>query len=121
MFLRTAALAIAITLTAASLETFSAQAGDLDQKSVRVDYSDLNLLSSTGHASLVARLNAAADQACGPVGGHELQNLQSFRACRQTALDSAMPAAHAAFAAAQANSKMVSESTQEPAGRNVGK
>ena len=106
MSFRTAPFAIA--LAAASFLTLSAQAGDLEQKSVRVDYSDLNLLSSTGHASLVARLNAAADQACGPVGGHELQNLQAFRACRQSALESAMPAAHAAFAAAQSNAKMAS-------------
>jgi len=117
MSFRTASFAIA--LAAASFVSVAAQAQD--QKSVRVDYSDLNLLSSTGHASLVARLNAAADQACGPVGGHELQNLQSFRACRQAALESAMPAAHAAFAAAQSKSQIASESTQEPASRNVGK
>jgi UrcA family protein len=118
MHIRVARFAVA--LATVGLLTVAAQAGEPEQKSVRVDYSDLNLLSSSGHAALVARINGAVKEVCGPEG-HELQAQQSYRACRQAALNQAMPAAYAAFAAAEASSRLAADATQEPAGRTAGK
>jgi len=102
-------------LAVAGFFAVAAQAGDLEQKSVRVDYSDLDLLSSSGHATLMGRIDSAAREVCGPAGP-ELQAWQSSRACRRAALEQAMPAAHAAFAAAQARSRLAADATWEPAG-----
>ena len=118
MSFRTASFAVA--LAAASFVSVAARAGDLEQNSVRVNYSDLNLQNASGRTALLTRLHAAADQACGPVDGRDLKGVRSFNACRQSAMAQAMPAAHAAFAAAQSNTLMASDSTQEPAGRNSG-
>jgi UrcA family protein len=109
----------ALALATAGILAVAAQAGELDQKSVNVNYSDLNLLSAAGHASLMARIDAAADEVCAPVGGKELQAIQAYRACRAGALKQAMPAAHAALAAAEAKSQLAADTTQEPAGRNA--
>ena len=78
--------------------TASAQAGETN--SVAVYYADLNLSNAVGHEELVERLNRAADMVCGPLDNINLLARSQYRACRSAALESAMPALHAAYGAA---------------------
>jgi UrcA family protein len=87
-------IALAATAGIASTAQAQAQAAHPAQASyddVVVTYSDLNLDSAAGLKVLYARLEAAAERACGnEPASHSLQRKAQFRACVDSALNRAI-------------------------------
>ncbi len=74
--------------------TFQAQAGEINpQRQVVVSYDDINIHQATGARTLLARIDIAADDVCGPAPNmRQLGEWKAFRDCRKTAMDNAMAA-----------------------------
>jgi len=71
--------------------TFQAQAGDINpQRQVVVRYDDINVKQATGARILLARLEAAAKNVCGP--RPDLGAWETYRSCTKTAMRTAMSA-----------------------------
>lgn len=94
---KSAALGLMMGVASALFVAASAHAGSTADVAVRqhesvvVQYDDLNLNSGTGIKSLYARLENAADQACGGKPDlKELRMMTQYRACYQAALDRAV-------------------------------
>jgi UrcA family protein len=75
----------------------AAQAGEgnkasaVTHESVVVRYGDLNLRSADGARALYARLESAADRACGNApSAQEMWRRQEYRACFEAAMDKAV-------------------------------
>jgi UrcA family protein len=82
MFVKAAApFAVALAILAAS--PAAVQAAGLEQPSVKVTYSDLNLATAEGQANLQARLQHAATTVCGgDEGRRSLGEELNYKACR---------------------------------------
>src|SRR5271155_4552854 len=74
--------------------TFQAQAGEINpQRQVVVRYDDINVRQPAGARILLARLDFAAKNVCGPAPDmRELGAWESYRACTKSATDTAMSA-----------------------------
>ena len=72
--------------------SFQAQAGDINhERQVVVRYDDINVKQASGARILLARIDEAADNVCGPQPDiRQLGAWKSFRDCRKTAMDTAM-------------------------------
>ena len=90
---RLAALAAFTTLIAGPALAQPAQTdGDAPRRAV-VSYADLNLNTAVGHAVLVARIQRAAEQVCGPEpDSRDLKPLMAFRRCMSQTVDTAVAA-----------------------------
>jgi len=98
MFAQTAAtIALATAVLAASPAAFAASPA-----SVQVRISDLDLATPDGHATLMGRVHQAAAAVCGGDEAHRsLGDQHTYLTCRSETVANAMPALHAAFAAAE--------------------
>ncbi len=63
---------------------------EVDVKSVRVSYADLNLNKPEGQHALYQRLRGAARQVCGEVYSKAPREIQENRECREYALQKAL-------------------------------
>jgi UrcA family protein len=72
--------------------SFQAQAGEINsERRVIVRYDDINVREAAGARILLARIDQAADDVCGPAPDmRQLGMWESFRDCRKTAMDNAM-------------------------------
>ena len=72
--------------------TISAQAGDMNQqRQTVVRYDDINVKQAAGAQILLARLDRAAKDVCGPAPDmRELGAWSSYKACTRTATDHAV-------------------------------
>ena len=85
--MRNAGLALALLAAAFAAP---AQAADREIRTLTVDYSDLNLASPSGVATLRTRLAIASRNVCGENDGRELAVTADMLACRDAALKQAM-------------------------------
>jgi UrcA family protein len=102
-FVRRAALLAALT-AALGAHASGSRAADDDPKSVTVNYSDLNLSTKAGVASLRRRIHWAATQVCGGDAPSDLSGQIKFRLCVSDAADKAL--AKVQFALAQVQSEV---------------
>ena len=74
--------------------TISAQAGETDQqRQTVVRYDDINVKQVAGAQILLARLDRAAKDVCGPAPDmRDLGAWTTYKACTKTAMDKAMSA-----------------------------
>ena len=74
--------------------TLQAQAGDINpQRQIVVSYDDINVRQPAGARILLARIDIAARDVCGPAPDmRQLGAWESYRACAKTAADNAMAA-----------------------------
>ena len=84
--IRKAGLALALLASAFAAPV---QAADREIRTLTVDYSDLNLASPSGVATLRHRLAIASRNVCGESDGHELAVRADMLACRDAALGKA--------------------------------
>lgn len=94
-----AAAAIAVTATGF---TASANAQGRITKSVEVSYSDLDLTSTEGQATLDGRIKGAVRQVCGGYDAKNLRDMADHRGCVQEAKLSAKRAKVSLIAKAEA-------------------
>jgi UrcA family protein len=80
-----------------------AMAADATGNSTVVRYSDLNLASDDGQATLNRRIAQAAKSVCWQADGPTLTEHQDYAACRSTALASAQPTLNAVIASARSD------------------
>ena len=98
MFAQTAAtIAFASAVLAASPAAFAFQ-----PPTAQVRLNDLDLASPAGHEALMGRVRQAAAAVCGGDEAHRsLGDQQQYLICRSETTANAMPALHAAIAAAE--------------------
>ena len=82
-----------------------------DTNSVRVSYSDLNLVTSFGQNKLQRRISYAAEQVCDKADPFDLNYTRAVTDCRIGAIASAQPAFAAAINAARRPSVTVLDAT----------
>lgn len=82
--------AAALAAFAGSAVLFAATGGNVVQRSVTVNYADLNADSAEGAKILYSRLKHAATKACGTEPGRDLASRSDFNACRADALSVAV-------------------------------
>jgi UrcA family protein len=94
MFVKAAApFAVALALLAAS--PAAVQAASIEQPSVKVTYSDLNLATAEGQASLQGRLQQAATTVCGGEEGlRSLADEVNYKACRAATISNGLAQIH---------------------------
>ena len=63
---------------------------DPDRVSVMVSYADLNLESAAGAATMLRRVDHAAQTICGPEPSDRLQGMKQYRGCVREIVDSAV-------------------------------
>ena len=89
----------ATLLTATSLPANAAPAETGD--SVAVHFSDLDITTDKGAATLDRRIKHAADAVCGTPDIRDLRRMESSRSCHEIALNNARKEADLAMAAAK--------------------
>ncbi|QJB70044.1 UrcA family protein [Parasphingorhabdus halotolerans] len=94
-----AAAAVAITTTGFAA---SASAQNRTVRSVAVDYSDLDLVSAAGKATLQGRIKGAVRQVCGSYDSKSLRDMADHGNCMEQASNSAQRATVTIMAAAAA-------------------
>jgi len=82
------ATALACTLTGSGLCAATAAADEVD--SVTVSYADLDLSKPAGVQMLYQRIKAAAHKVCSPLEDRQLQRMQQWRDCYETAVANAV-------------------------------
>jgi UrcA family protein len=87
----------------AILRGVPAMAADTAGNSTVVHYSDLNLATEDGQATLNRRITQAANKVCWQADGPTLTDRAQYAACRSTALASAQPTLNAVIAAARSD------------------
>ena len=103
ILLATGSLAVAGYAAAQPYETYgpnddvvvtgAAPSGDREVRSEVVSYADLNLNTADGRAVLMARIQRAAEQVCGPEpDSRDLKPLMAFRRCMSQAVNTAVAA-----------------------------
>ncbi len=90
-----------LTLALAALAFTSlsaiAQAQSADVVKIEVSYADLNLSNAAGASTMLARIRAAATQACGGRPAmHDLRTASAYRSCVRTAVRNAVADLNAA-------------------------
>jgi UrcA family protein len=117
MFARTiiAAPLAALALTFLAAPAFAGDAA-VEQRSLKIDYRDLDLTKESGVAALNRRIAHAADAVCGPVEVRDLTALDRFHACRAAAIGAATSDLQAAIESAR-RSLYAANSTSAPAAR----
>jgi UrcA family protein len=102
MFARTkiAAPLAAIALTVLGAPAFAGGAA-VEQRSMNIDYRDLDLTKESGVAALNRRIARAADAVCGPVEIRNLQDHDRYQVCRAAAIAAAVPTLEAAIDSAR--------------------
>jgi UrcA family protein len=89
---------------AAIVASIPAHAQQVETHSTAVRYSDLDLATSDGAATLRQRVARAAANVCGPVDARSLADTDGVAACRAKAIESALPKADSVIAAAKSSS-----------------
>lgn len=90
-------IALAAAAATAGTVSFPAYAGET-AKTVAVDYSDLNLASAEGAASLKKRVERAARDVCSFPGDRSLDGAMKAKSCSKLSLAKAMPQVELALA-----------------------
>jgi len=84
------AAAVIFTVLSGISSLGNANLQEVDVKSVRVSYADLNLNQAAGKKTLYQRLRGAADQVCGKVQSKVARDIRHNRECFEDALDHAV-------------------------------
>jgi UrcA family protein len=83
-------------LAASMVVGIASAASSTDARSMKVNYSDLNLASDAGTQTLYSRIASAARSVCGThdVDNRDLRGLASARQCESNAIANAVSAVH---------------------------
>lgn len=84
------AAAVIFTVLSGISSLGNANLQEVDVKSIRVSYADLNLNEEAGQETLYQRLRGAAGQICGEVHSKAPRQISDNRACFENALNRAV-------------------------------
>lgn len=104
---------LSLTLVIAAVPAVAEPVSGLEPTRVTVDYSDLDLSSDAGIATLGVRVRWAIKRAC-PEMTSELRQQVVARKCRAAAVERANEATEIAIATARAGSPRLASGTERP-------
>lgn len=104
---------LSLTLVIAAAPAVAEPVSGLEPTTVNVDYSDLDLSSDAGVATLGVRVRSAIKRAC-PEMTRDLRQQAAARKCRTAAAERANEATEIAIASARAGSPRLASGTERP-------
>jgi len=104
---------LSLTMLIAAVPAVAKPVSGLEPTTVNVDYSDLDLSSDAGVATLGVRVRSAIKRAC-PEMTRELRQQATARKCRAAAAARANEATEIAIASARASSPRLASGTERP-------
>ncbi len=104
---------LSLTLVTAAAPAVAEPVSGLEPTTVNVDYSDLDLSSDAGVATLGVRVRSAIKRAC-PEMTRDLRQQAVARKCRTAAAARANEATEIAVASARADSPRLASGTERP-------